>query len=83
MFHSQQLSTPASLRKLLSVDDKKTGELIKKKPKFLTKNMSATVEIRFDCPVPVELYCTDKGLGRFTLRYNGCTISTGIITELR
>jgi len=83
LFHTQQLTKPAILRKLLSTADRKTGEVLKKKPRCLTKNTSAVVEIVFDAPICIELYSVSKSMGRFMLRYGGKTVAAGVVTELR
>lgn len=83
LFHTQQLSKPAILRKLLSITDRKTGEVLKKKPRCLVRNVSALVEIIFEAPICIELYSVSKSMGRFMLRYGGKTIAAGVVTELR
>jgi hypothetical protein len=42
----------------------------------------AIVELFAIHPVCVELYSQYRGLGRFTLRYEGVTIASGIVTEI-
>ena len=50
--------------------------------RFLTKGMSAIVEIKISRPICMELYQNYRELGRFMLRYGGTTIAAGIITEV-
>uniref|UniRef100_A0A8C6VZU7 HBS1-like protein n=1 Tax=Nothobranchius furzeri TaxID=105023 RepID=A0A8C6VZU7_NOTFU len=83
LLHYQTVSEPATIRKLISVLHKSSGEVLKKKPKCLNKGMNAIVEIQTQRPVSLELYKDYKELGRFMLRYVGSTIAAGVVTEVR
>ncbi|XP_062323276.1 LOW QUALITY PROTEIN: HBS1-like protein [Osmerus eperlanus] len=83
LLHYQTVSEPATIRKLVSVLHKSSGEVIKKKPKCLGKGMNAIVEIQTHRPVALELYKDFKELGRFMLRYVGSTIAAGVVTEIK
>ncbi|TNM95011.1 hypothetical protein fugu_017770 [Takifugu bimaculatus] len=83
LLHYQTVSEPATIRKLISVLHKSSGEVLKKKPKCLTKGMNAIVEIQTQRPVSLELYKDYKELGRFMLRYGGSTIAAGVVTEIK
>lgn len=83
LLHYQTVSEPATIRKLISVLHKSTGEVLKKKPKCLSKGMNALVEIQTQRPVALELYKDYKELGRFMLRYVGSTIAAGVVTEIK
>ncbi|XP_048792695.1 HBS1-like protein isoform X3 [Lagopus muta] len=83
LLHYQTVSEPATIRRLLSVLHKSTGEVTKKKPKFLSKGQNALIELETQRPVAVELYKDFKELGRFMLRYGGSTIAAGVITEIK
>lgn len=56
LFHYQQWSQPVVITKLISVLNKTTGELLQKKPRCLTKNATAIIELTFpvDRPMCVE-----------------------------
>ncbi|XP_028996747.1 HBS1-like protein isoform X1 [Betta splendens] len=82
LLHYQTVSEPATIRKLISVLHKSSGEVLKKKPKCLSKGMNAVVEIQTQRPVSLELYKDYKELGRFMLRYVGSTIAAGVVTEI-
>ncbi|NWJ04019.1 HBS1L protein, partial [Crypturellus undulatus] len=82
LLHYQTVSEPATIRRLLSVLHKSTGEVTKKKPKLLTKGQNALIELQTQRPVALELYKDFKELGRFMLRYGGSTIAAGVITEV-
>ncbi|KAK5853053.1 hypothetical protein PBY51_006875 [Eleginops maclovinus] len=83
LLHYQTVSEPATIRKLISVLHKSSGEVVKKKPKCLGKGMNAIVEIQTQRPVSLELYKDYKELGRFMLRYVGSTIAAGVVTEIK
>lgn len=83
LLHYQTVSEPATIKKLISVLHKSSGEVLKKKPKCLSKGMNAIVEIQTQRPVSLELYKDYKELGRFMLRYVGSTIAAGVVTEIK
>uniref|UniRef100_I3IVE6 HBS1-like protein n=1 Tax=Oreochromis niloticus TaxID=8128 RepID=I3IVE6_ORENI len=72
LLHYQTVSEPATIRKLISVLHKSSGEVLKKKPKCLSKGMNAIVEIQTQRPVSLELYKDYKELGRFMLLVLPC-----------
>ncbi|KAB1275463.1 HBS1-like protein [Camelus dromedarius] len=82
LLHYQTVSEPAVIKRLISVLNKSTGEVTKKKPKLLTKGQNALVELQTQRPVALELYKDFKELGRFMLRYGGSTIAAGVVTEV-
>uniref|UniRef100_A0A673MXC8 HBS1-like protein n=1 Tax=Sinocyclocheilus rhinocerous TaxID=307959 RepID=A0A673MXC8_9TELE len=67
LLHYQTVSEPATIRKLVSVLHKSSGEVLKKKPKCLSKGQNAVVEIQTQRPVALELYKDYKELGRFII----------------
>ncbi|KAJ8409659.1 hypothetical protein AAFF_G00217180 [Aldrovandia affinis] len=83
LLHYQTVSEPATIRKLVSILHKSSGEVLKKKPKCLSKGQNAVVEIQTQRPVALELYKDFKELGRFMLRYVGSTIAAGVVTEIK
>lgn len=83
LLHYQTVSEPATIRKLVSILHKSSGEVVKKRPKCLGKGMNAIVEIQTQRPVALELYKDFKELGRFMLRYVGSTIAAGVVTEIK
>ncbi|KAL8596940.1 hypothetical protein ACOMHN_027886 [Nucella lapillus] len=82
VFHYQSVNEPAVFKRLVATLNKSTGEVIKNRPKCLTKNGSAIVEIEFEHSVCVELYSEYRDLGRFMLRTGGHTIAAGLIEEM-
>lgn len=83
LLHYQTVSEPAIIKRLISVLNKSTGEVTKKKPKLLTKGQNALVELQTQRPVALELYRDFKELGRFMLRYSGSTIAAGVVMEIK
>ncbi|XP_043932214.1 HBS1-like protein isoform X1 [Protopterus annectens] len=83
LLHYQTVSEPATIRRLVSILHKSTGEVLKRRPKCLTKGQNAVVELQTQRPVALELYKDFKELGRFMLRYAGSTISAGVVTEIK
>ncbi|XP_033120934.1 HBS1-like protein isoform X1 [Anneissia japonica] len=82
LMHYQTLSEPATVRKLVSILHKSTGEVLKQKPRCLTKHTNAIIEIDVSRPISLELYKDFKDLGRFMLRYSGSTIAAGLVVEI-
>uniref|UniRef100_A0A8C5VTC9 HBS1-like protein n=1 Tax=Microcebus murinus TaxID=30608 RepID=A0A8C5VTC9_MICMU len=83
LLHYQTVSEPAVIKRLISVLNKSTGEVTKKKPKLLTKGQNALVELQRQRPIALELYKDFKELRRFMLRYSGSTIAAGVVTEIK
>uniref|UniRef100_A0A6I8PF67 HBS1-like protein n=1 Tax=Ornithorhynchus anatinus TaxID=9258 RepID=A0A6I8PF67_ORNAN len=83
LLHYQTVSEPATIKRLISILHKSTGEVTKKKPKLLTKGQNALVELQTQRPVALELYKDFKELGRFMLRYSGSTVAAGVVTEIK
>lgn len=82
VLHQQSLVESSVITRLLSQVHKTTGEVLKKKPRCLTKNISALVVIETSRPICVELYRDVKELGRFMLRVSGITIAAGLVTKI-
>jgi len=82
VLHYGCVSEQATIKKLVSQLNKSTGEVVKNKPRCLTGNQSAVVEIIVSRPIPLELYKSNRELGRFMLRTGGHTIAAGMVTEI-
>jgi elongation factor 1 alpha-like protein len=76
------MNEAAVIKKIVSQLDKSSGEVVKEKPRFLTKGMSAVIELKINRPLCMELYQNYRELGRFMLRYGSNTIAAGLITEV-
>ncbi|GJQ76877.1 hypothetical protein Trydic_g15082 [Trypoxylus dichotomus] len=82
VLHHQSLAEPAVVSKLIAQLHKNTGDVVKKHPRFLSKNTSALVEIQTTRPIALELYNDCKELGRVMLRVGGVTIAAGLIMKI-
>eukprot|EP00090_Calanus_glacialis_P037688 TRINITY_DN6513_c0_g1_i1.p1 TRINITY_DN6513_c0_g1~~TRINITY_DN6513_c0_g1_i1.p1 ORF type:complete len:727 (-),score=240.56 TRINITY_DN6513_c0_g1_i1:146-2326(-) len=82
VLHYGCVSEQATIKKLVSILNKSNGEVVKSKPRCLTGNQSAVVEIIVSRPIPLELYKSNRELGRFMLRTGGHTIAAGMVTEI-
>ena len=80
--HYGCVSEQATVRRLVSLLHKTTGEVVKARPRALAGNCQAVVEVAVARPVPIELYRTNRELGRFMLRSGGHTLAAGMVTEL-
>ena len=87
LFHHSR-DVPASISRLISVLDRSNGSVVKNKPRVLTKNMSAEVEVSLRgsvysgpasraLPVPLEPFAVNKEMGRILIRRGGETIGAG------
>ena len=83
ILHYRSVQVAASVKKLVGLLDKSTGEVAQntKKPRLLTKGNNAMIEVATDVPVCLDLYTHSKELGRFMLRTGGKTIAAGMVTE--
>lgn len=82
ILHQQSLVEPAVITKLVAQLHKSSGEVVKRRPRCLTRNTTALVVVETNRPVCVELYRDVKELGRFMLRVAGATIAAGLITKV-
>lgn len=82
VLHYGSVQVQAVLKRLLSQINKSTGEVIKTKPRCLTKACSAMVEVALDTPICLETYSHIRELGRFMLRNGGKTIAAGMVTKI-
>jgi elongation factor 1 alpha-like protein len=82
VIHYNSASEQATIKRLLSQLNKSTGEVIKRRPRCLTRNTSGLVEIEVNRPICVELYKEYKGLGRFMVRVGGNTVAAGLVNAI-
>ncbi|KAJ6732141.1 TRANSLATION FACTOR [Salix purpurea] len=81
-FHGHRAKEAATVLKIISVLDPKTGKVTKKAPRCLTSKQIAVIELFLDEPVCVEEYTNCRALGRAFLRTLGKTVALGIITRI-
>lgn len=82
VLHYQSTVEQASLGRILSELHKGTGQVLRNRPRCLTKNSSGILEVKLQRPICVELYKEFKELGRITLRSAGTTLAAGVITKV-
>ncbi|KAI9206512.1 HBS1-like protein-like protein [Polychytrium aggregatum] len=82
VFHTQSLAEAGSIKSLISILDKATGEVVKKRPRALTKNLTAEVEIELLRPLCLEKSADNKFFGRFTLRCGSQTVAAGLVMDI-
>ncbi|KAL0580789.1 hypothetical protein V5O48_001254 [Marasmius crinis-equi] len=91
LFHHSR-DVPATVSNLIATIDRGTGKIVKKKPRVLTKGVSAEVQIALRTtslsgpsiarPIPLEPFSVSKDMGRVLLRRGGETIGAGIVLEI-
>ncbi|CAI4230195.1 unnamed protein product [Auanema sp. JU1783] len=79
--YCHSLCEPCTIVKIVSSLNKTTGEVLKNKPRCLSRHMHGIVEIETDHDVAIEAYTNCKALGRIALRCKGETIAAGIVEK--
>lgn len=77
-FYQGRVNLQVRISKIEASLDKK-GEIIKKKPRHLTKGQAARVLLKLEKPTVLAPYNEIRDLGRFVLRLDGATIGGGVI----
>eukprot|EP00252_Welwitschia_mirabilis_P015903 TRINITY_DN3528_c0_g1_i2.p1 TRINITY_DN3528_c0_g1~~TRINITY_DN3528_c0_g1_i2.p1 ORF type:complete len:496 (-),score=103.14 TRINITY_DN3528_c0_g1_i2:312-1799(-) len=72
----------AKIFRIISILNPKTGEVLKKMPRYLRTNYSALIEVVPEQGICLELYSCYKSLGRVILRMQGRTIAVGVVTQI-
>ncbi|PNT62142.1 HBS1-like protein isoform X2 [Brachypodium distachyon] len=80
--HIHHAKVSASLVKILSLLDQKTGKASAKKPRMLTARQAAIIEVKLEREVCVEEFSALKALGRAFLRSQGITVAVGVVTRV-
>lgn len=78
--HSSHLSV--TVTDLIATLDIKTGGILKKKPRVLSRESTAKVQITFSSPIAIEPFSVNRDLGRLLLRLNGETVAGGIVLKV-
>ena len=84
VLHTHNVNFPAVISKLKYTLNRQQ-EITKKRPRVLTNNTTAIVEVKL--ADKSQAFCLEKysdfpNLGRFMLRSSGKTIAAGIVTDL-
>lgn len=72
----------ASVVRIVSLLDSKTGEVTKKAPRCLMSKQSAVVEVVLQKAVCVEEFSNCRALGRAFLRASGRTVAVGVVNRV-
>ncbi|KAJ3393196.1 HBS1-like protein [Entophlyctis sp. JEL0112] len=76
--HHQSASTSGIISKLVAILDKTSGDVVKKNPRAIPKNTTATIEIRVERPICVELAKESRELGRLMIRAGPAVVAAAI-----
>ena len=85
VLHLQAIIEEVTLKALICLVDKKTGEKSKTRPRFIKQDQIAIVRFQSDDVICMETFKNHPQLGRFTLRDEGKFILTkrGIFDKRR
>lgn len=72
----------AQVSRLISILNPKSGEVMKARPRALTKGQTAVLEVTVNRQLCLELYTDFRPLGRIAIRDGGKTIAVGVVTSL-
>lgn len=82
VLHLQAIIEEVTLKALICIVDKKTGEKSKTRPRFIKQDQIAIVRFQSDDVICMETFKDHPQLGRFTLRDEGKTIAIGKVLKL-
>jgi elongation factor 1 alpha-like protein len=81
--HRGRINAPAKISKIVATLDKSNGQVLKNKPRHLTSNQTAVVEVLLeDRAIPLEQFKASKELGRIVLRKDGSTMAAGVVDDI-
>ncbi|GIM12701.1 hypothetical protein Vretimale_15995, partial [Volvox reticuliferus] len=79
--HAHVAREEGHITALLATLDPRTGDVIKSRPRCLTKGQTALVEVTAVRGLVLEEYADYRALGRVALREGGRTLAVGIVTR--
>jgi len=82
VLHLQAIIEEVTLKALICLVDKKSGEKSKTRPRFIKQDQIAIVRFQSDDVICMETFKDHPQLGRFTLRDEGKTIAIGKVLKL-
>jgi len=82
MLHLQAMAEEVTIKALICLVDKKTGEKSKTRPRFIKQDQIAIARFEANHPICMETFKAHPQLGRFTLRDEGTTIAIGKILKV-
>lgn len=82
VLHLQAIIEEVTLKNIICLIDKKTGEKIPNRPRFVKQDQIAIVRFQSEDTICMEKFKDYNQLGRFTLRDEGKTIAIGKVLKL-
>jgi elongation factor 1 alpha-like protein len=82
LFHMHHLDVPCHLSSLIRTFNFKDGSVLKERPRALTSNTQAEVELTLSVPIVMEAFADCRALGRFVLRRGGDSVAVGRILQV-
>ncbi|CAD6189835.1 unnamed protein product [Caenorhabditis auriculariae] len=79
--YAHSLCEPCTVIRLVTSINKTNGEVLKSRPRCLSRGMSGVVEIETEHDVAIEPFTVCRALGRVTFRCSGQTIAAGILYQ--
>ena len=79
--HAYASSAEARVTKLVSTLDKKTGDVLRRAPRCVSRDAGAVVELTPSRALAVERFEDYPKLGRVQLRRAGATVALGVVVE--
>ena len=79
--HAYASSAEARITKLVSTLDKKTGDVLRRAPRCVSRDAGAVVELTPSRALAVERFEDYPKLGRVQLRRAGATVALGVVVE--
>lgn len=80
--HAHAAQGNGHIRALGPLLDPRSGDILKQRPRALTRGQTAEVEVALQRAIPLELFQDLRPLGRVALREKGRTLAVGIVTEI-
>ncbi|KAL9258830.1 HBS1-like protein [Drosera capensis] len=81
-FYIHHAKEVATVVKIVSLLDPKTGKVAKKAPRCLVAKQSAVIEVVLQGAVCVDEFSNCKALGRVFLRASGRTVAVGVVARV-
>lgn len=82
MLHMHYVDVPCHLKELLRSLDTDGATTKRERPRALTKNTAAIVELQLALPICMEAFADCRALGRFVLRRSGNSVAVGRIEQI-
>ena len=83
VLHLQSITEEVTLKNLICLVDRRTGEKSKTRPRFIKQDQTAIVRFTSEDVICMERFKDHPQLGRFTLRDEGRTIAVGKVLKYK